>query len=152
VDGSRYVANDMLLQSGTVERVMKVEKKLQHKTPGFKNTAFLAPHRAIDESPAGDADATRHLALRDLLRAPGQIGREHTARNPMIQPDEIYGGTQIPRRQAQLAGHSSDELDDQATQEASKYSGPHSPDPRKHPEKKAEKERKGLDREFGTEQ
>lgn len=131
---------------------MKVEKKLPHKTPSFKNTAFLAPHRAIDESPAGNPDATLHMGLRDPLRAPGQIGREHTARNPILHPDEIYGRTEISRRQAQLAGHSSDELNDEATQDARKHFGPHSPDPRKHPEKKAETERNGLGREFGTEE
>ena len=131
---------------------MKVEKRLPHKTPSFKNTAFLASHRTIDESPAGNPDATQHMRPRDPLRAPGQIGREHTARNPRLHPDEIYGRTDIPRSQAEQAGHSSDEPDDEATQDARKHFGLHSPDPRKHPEKKAETERNGLDREFGTEE
>lgn len=122
---------------------MKMGKKVARPATNFKNQAFLAPNRTIDESPAGSPESTQVHELRDTLRAPGQNQRERSMARRGQRPDEAYGATEIPRGEDQSGG----DLE-------KKHIEPDSPrpnDPRQQHEKQGEKERRGLEREFGRE-
>jgi hypothetical protein len=118
------------------------------KGKNFKNGAFLAPNRTADESPSDAPEATQRAVLRDLVHAPGQLPREgRNTRSRTVReqrPDEMYGATEIPGgSEPHVGGDLERKSIDKDTQRPA--------DPRNQHEKQAEKERRGLDREFGRE-
>lgn len=123
---------------------MKMGKKAARPATNFKNQAFLAPNRTIDESPAGSPELTQKHDLRDPLRAPGQNPRKRPPNvGGGLRPDETYGGTEIP----DAGEHGGGDLEKKHIEPGS----PRPNDPRQQHEKKGEKERHGLKREFGRE-
>jgi hypothetical protein len=128
---------------------MKISsKKVAHQaTHNFKNGAFLAPNRTIDESPVGSPESTQQHELRDPLRAPGQNRRNRETRNPGQRADEVYGGTEVPKAAASDEHPGAGDLEKKRVEKNSSRPA----DPRNQHEKQADKERRGLEREFGRE-
>ena len=123
-------------------------KKVTHQaTHNFKNGAFLAPNRTIDESPVGSPESTQQYELRDPLRAPGQNRRNRETSNAGQRVDEAYGGTEIPKEAASDERPGGGDLEKKRVEKNSSRPA----DPRNQHEKQAEKERRGLEREFGRE-
>ena len=126
---------------------MKIStKKVTPQAPNnFKNGAFLAPNRTIDESPTGSPEIRRQHALRDPLRAPGKNQQNREIGDQ--RPDEVYGGTKIPKAADANEQPGTGDLEKKRVEKNSSRPA----DPRNQHEKQAEKERRGLEREFGHE-
>jgi hypothetical protein len=123
-------------------------KKVTHQaTHNFKNGAFLAPNRTIDESPIGGPESTQQHELQDPLHAPGQNRRNRETGNRGQRTDEVYGGTEIPKAAASDEHPSPGDLEKKRVEKNSSRPA----DPRNQHEKQAENERHGLEREFGRE-
>ena len=132
---------------------MKTKNVTRHdvgdlKTNNFKNGAFLAPHRTIDDSPGGAPEATLHVGLRDPLRAPAQLRREerdgHSRPARGQRPEEVYGATEIPGSgEPHVGGDLERKNIDKGSQRPA--------GPQNQHEKQAEKEQRGLEKEFGRE-
>lgn len=127
---------------------MKMGKKAARPaTANFKNQAFLAPNRTIDESPIGSPESTQRTGLRDPFRAPGQNRRRNrSAGNREQRPDEAYGAMEIPDAPGAEERHGAGDLEKKSVDNSVRPN-----DPRHQPEKQGEKERRGLEREFGRE-
>ncbi|HWF37877.1 MAG TPA: hypothetical protein VG322_05120 [Candidatus Acidoferrales bacterium] len=124
---------------------MSAKKVTLQATNNFKNGAFLAPNRTIDESPLSNSQAPQKHEQRDPLRAPGQNRRNRETGDQ--RADEVYGGTEIPKGGASDERPGAGDLEKKRVEKNSSRPA----DPRNQHEKEGEKERRGLDREFGRE-
>jgi hypothetical protein len=125
---------------------MRMAKKVTRSgATNFKNQAFLAPNRTIDESPAGGFEGAQNPALSDPFRAPGQNRRSNRAAgNREQRADEAYGAMEIPDAPGAEERHGAGDLEKKSVDKSVRPT-----DPRREPEKQGEKERRGLEREFG---